>query len=182
MAVKPDRVAGLSEGEQFVKAKDTIGWILSNSPQTSRELYRKLVKKGYSPEVAETAIVWAREYGFIDDVSYAEMFIREYVFRVGKSVSWAKNRLRAKGVENTDVDEALERLDVDGVFGVEAERERALTAGRVAMRRIGQAGDEAARQRKFFSRLARLGYSYDICVFVWKTLSGESGGTNYYDG
>lgn len=171
--MKPEKIQELPAEEQFMKAKDTVGWILSNSPQTASELTRKLVRKGYVQEVADAAVAWAHEYGFVDDTAYAELFLKEYVLRIGKSSSWAKTKLRMKGVSDDDVEEAMYRLESDGELTADAEHARAVQAGETVWRRIPASDTSEARKRKFFSRLARMGYSYSACANVWRELSSQ---------
>lgn len=52
--------------------------LLSFRPHSQKELCDKLLRKGISPEAADSAIEWLAEHGYLDDGGYASAVVRHY--------------------------------------------------------------------------------------------------------
>ena len=83
--------------------------------RTEKQLREYLKEKGYLEESIDDAIDKLSEYGYIDDLLFAESFIRTYMNRKGRVK--LKFELASKGVAAEVIDEALDKLlDEDETF------------------------------------------------------------------
>jgi len=100
----------VSENE-FEKAAAAGIRLVSRRMRTASEIKSALLKKGFSVDAADNAVGKMREYGYLDDKRYAELFV-EY-----KSKSGGRRKLqfdmRMKGLSNTDIEESLSGLSTD---------------------------------------------------------------------
>lgn len=91
----------------FEKATDYLGGRM----QTAKELYDKLIKKGYEKEAVEGAISKLKEYKYIDDEEYVNEFVRQ---NSQLSKKMLESKLFSKGVDKGTVTRCLAALDDDG--------------------------------------------------------------------
>ena len=95
----------------FEKASD----YLSVRMHTKKELFEKLLKKGYEKEVIAEAIKKLEEYHFVDD----ELMAKEFVSQNSKySKRMLENKLRAKGVFSDIVEDAISERSDDEEFAL----------------------------------------------------------------
>ena len=95
-----DLVISSEKRRAFEKLVDLI----SRKEYSEREIKDKLIKKGYNIKGIELATNMAKEYGYIDDFSYAKTFVANCG---KKSLREIKNKLFLKGVNKETIDEAL---------------------------------------------------------------------------
>ncbi len=119
------------------------------SPNSYRGLFRKVLQKGFSREVAEKAIEIVREKGFVDEESIAtrraEMLVKKLW---GRSRIFAK--LREDGFGDEGMSAASEYLsEIDfSEFCADAIRKK-----------YGEMPCDRREREKIYAALARLGYS-----------------------
>lgn len=63
--------------------------LLSFKDRTENEIRKKLSEKGFGEEEVEEVIVFLKEYGYVNDLRYAEKFISDAV----KIKKWGHNRI-----------------------------------------------------------------------------------------
>ncbi|MEK9597993.1 MAG: regulatory protein RecX, partial [Alphaproteobacteria bacterium] len=120
-------------------------------------------------EIQET-VNWCREYGFVNDAGYALMKVKSGRAK-GYSAKQIKQKLAQAGISSQQVLEAFSKVGDTS----DTEFQAALTMAR--KKRIGPYArtpiiDHEERTRQM-ARLARAGYSYEICKNVFDYL-GES--------
>ncbi|MDO3386596.1 regulatory protein RecX [Gilvimarinus sp. SDUM040013] len=76
------------------------------------ELKTKLTAKFGDVALAEDAVEWLQELGYLDDKRFTEAFVRSSVAR-GRGPIRITQELRQKGVDATLVEQAIAELDVD---------------------------------------------------------------------
>lgn len=137
----------LSETKQaFEKASDYLGTRM----HSKKELFDKLIKKGYDKTVASKAIEELEEYHYVDD----ELFAREFVSQNRKlSKRMIENKLLSKGVSSSIIKEALSNIDDGGE--IELCREMALK-----YKRSKDITKENGKE-KMFASLLRKGFSFE---------------------
>lgn len=81
---------------------------LSKALKTERQMKDYLFGKGYGNAVVFFVIDRLKEYGYIDDLSYAQSFIRTYMDK--KGVKLLSYELKLKGVDGDVISTALEML------------------------------------------------------------------------
>ena len=130
----------------FEKASD----YLSVRMHTKKELFEKLLKKGYQTEVISKAIEKLEEYHFVDD----GMMAKEYILQNSKySKRMLENKLRAKGVSNEIVKDTIsERSEEEEFLLCKCHAEKYVNSRDMQK--------EGAVQ-KMVASLLRKGFSYD---------------------
>lgn len=128
--------------------------ILSYGQNSKKQIYIKLMKKGYDEEDVIDAIEFCEEKGFINDKLFAESFIRDRTNLKNYGSMRIRYELISKGISKDIIEEVL-NLDFQDEF------DRALN---LAKKRIKQYKDDDknAVYRKLGGFLYRRGYSYEI--------------------
>lgn len=139
--------------------------ILSYSQNTRKDLYTKLMKKGYDEEFVLKAIEYCEERNYINDKLYAESFIKDKVNLSKYGSKKIRYDLIAKGVDKEIVDEVLD-LDPEDEF------ERALELAKKRVRSYKN-DDKNAIYRKLGGYLQRRGYGYDIVSKVLRVILND---------
>ena len=81
---------------------------LEKTFRTEKQLKDYLREKGFLEESIEKAISKLKEYGYIDDLVYAENYVKTYISKKGSKK--IKFELLTKGVDREIVDEALNKI------------------------------------------------------------------------
>lgn len=144
------------------KAFDYACAYVGKHPSTAKAVKEKLYDKGYGKAVVEHVLFKLKDYGFVDDRSFA----LEY-FEAKKSTCGTKKiamKLREKGVSEEDIAAIYEQED---------KGEMLKAALRVTMR---HKGDKIADE-KYLAKLHRFlmsrGYDYDIISKCISYAKGE---------
>lgn len=104
--------------------KDALS-ILSYAEQGSKQLYEKLLKRGYEPEISRACLTWVCNEHYVDDRRYVAMLLRSHMVRRGqgpdriKAIAWPRiglfedpNTILADGLVSMteeDMQEAIRR-------------------------------------------------------------------------
>lgn len=139
---------------------------LSASGRSRAELRDDLLERGIPEAVADANLDRFIELGFIDDVAFAEGWVRSRHRSRGLARSVIRRELQSKGVEEDVIDEALEAVDDDG------ERARAKELALVRLRSMDRL-DDAAKTRRLVGVLARRGYSGAVALSIAREVVGE---------
>ncbi|MDO8589131.1 MAG: regulatory protein RecX [Armatimonadota bacterium] len=164
--VSEERLARMLRAETVQRARLAALTLLSYRPRSANEISRRLMLKGYAPDVVDEALEALSQVDLIND----ERFSRDWVASrleqkpMGKvRIAW---ELRQKGVAQDLVEQAVE--------GVDSETEYELALG-LAQRKIRHFGggvsvDERHRLAQF---LRRRGFSWDVTNRVLGELLSE---------
>ena len=161
LVIDEKRLQSIIEESEIASAFANGLDIVSISNKTTKELKQKLILKGFSEKVVESAILKLKEYKYVDDLAYAKSFIKTYK---GKSKREIENRLRLKGISNDDLTEVL------GLLTEESEFDGGMDYARKYMHR--KVFDEKTKNN-LFAGLARKGYSLDIIYSVINEINKE---------
>ena len=116
--------------------------------RTEAELRKKLLEREYSEEETEAAIQYVKSYGYLNDRAYAEQYVLSR--SAGKGRAALKRDLRAKGLEEGQIEEALAGLPEDDTETIlDLIRKRAGEPHKM----------EDKEYRRLFGFLARRGFS-----------------------
>ena len=99
--------------------------ILALRDHSRAEMKQKLVGRGHEERVVEVLLGRLEDAGLLDDVRFAEQFVRAQREGKGRSVSAIARALREKGVSDDDARAALDDVGDDFPFALEAARKKA---------------------------------------------------------
>lgn len=163
------RLARLARGADDEAAYRTALRALERRPFGARDLQRRLVLKGHSPEAAGAAVTRATAAGLVDDTRFALHFIQTRAAR-GRGPLRLRRDLGALGVDRAVVERALTEA-----FG--PAEETAPRAEELARRRLAQLRGlpPAAVRRRLLAYLARRGFAGDPVRRLVDQLVGKGG-------
>ncbi len=142
--------------DRLGKARGEALRILARREYTRRELYRKLVQRGYPEDVAEDVLDEMERAGYVDDEEYARRFRETHG-------EWGCRRIRHELVRR-GIDEAV--LEKIIVYDEKDEQQRAMNLIRSWMPGL------TARQLE--GRLVRRGFREDLARRLVRKACGES--------
>lgn len=119
--------------------------------RTEKEIRQKLKDREYVPDEIDEAVVFLKEYHYVDDAEYARRYI--HICSSKKSMRQIRAALERKGVDRNLIAEGLEEEPVDEEAQVR----------RLLLKKGYQPGQrmEADCYRKLTGALCRKGFSYD---------------------
>ena len=115
--------------------------LLARREHTREELRRKLLDKGYAPEIVEPVIEKLAGKRLVSDDRYISSFVHAHSRR-GHGPTRIRAELRQRGIEATRVEEEFERAGVDWVA----------LAAQVRRRKFGAAAPKSLTERAKQSR------------------------------
>ena len=132
---------------------------LTASPKTRGQLATVLRRRGVDDTVATAVLARLADVALVDDAAYSQNYVRTRHASSGKTGRALGQELRAKGVADDVVSEALAGLDPES----ELATARALVAKKLpSTRRL----DVEARTRRLVGMLARKGYAGGLALRV----------------
>lgn len=99
----------IAEEDNYIKCKGDALRFIERSYKTERQVYDKLLTKGYDNKTIEKVIDFLTEYKFIDDCKFGDIYIDERLKREGRNK--IKYSLIKKGISESIVDEKLSNID-----------------------------------------------------------------------
>jgi len=146
------------------KAAEKAAAYVNIKPRTELQVKIYLRGKGYEDDVIDEVVDQFKEYHYIDDLQYAEMYFR-YAFEKGRGVPRIRRELAEKGVASELIDMAYEELE-----DVPDQTEMAMEIAETVIKGIDiEELDRDAKQRlkaKIGRRLQSRGFSLDIVYKV----------------
>ena len=135
------------------RAFDYGAYILGLHDRSEKELYEKLLKKGYTPEESASAMAKLANYGYIDDARYARHYAEQKLHSYGKRK--VEYDLLHKGVSAEIVAEVLEELVDEEIMVDEIKT--------VMQKKLkGSIPEDRAQLKKLFDSFARKSYEYEL--------------------
>lgn len=95
------------------KARNTVAGLLLNKMYTCREIYDRLLRKGFEKELAEQVVAEFVQAGYLDDSRYAQMYVEDEARLAAKGKFRIRQELMRKGVASSIIDEAIEEAEID---------------------------------------------------------------------
>ena len=167
--VVDDRLAAhLREATELTSAYDRALNLLAFRARSSRELHRRLVQKGTTPERAEQVIAKLREVGLIDDADFARQLTRSKLAG-GSSRRRVHQELFKRGVSRDVAHAAVDEVVADEGLSDETSIER---VARKKWRTLAEL-DPPTRRRRLYGFLARRGFDSDDVSRIVRLLEGE---------
>jgi regulatory protein len=139
---------------------------LSAAPRTRQQLALELKKRGVAEEVSERVLDRYVEFGYIDDSTFAQEWVRARHDARGSSRWLLQRELRERGVSQGDQDAALAQISP------EDEWRRARELAERKLRSLSRF-DRQTQMRRLQGLLARRGYPPGVCMGVVREIFGE---------
>jgi regulatory protein len=133
---------------------------ISYRPRSSKEIHDKLVRKGFTRELAIEVIDRLKELDLLDDLQFARMFVRDKLRGKPMGRAMLRRKLLEKGIAFTMTERVLKEYVSD-----ENEQDAAHTLAARKMRTSRarfSALDPSAKQKKLVEYLLSRGFSQDI--------------------
>lgn len=145
------------------QAKSLCLRLLTARARTRAELAGQLAKRGYPDDVSARVLDRLAAAKLIDDVDFAEQWVRSRREHAGKGRKALAVELRTKGVAEDVIAGALEGIDAA------AERDRAEQLVHAKLRRETLGDDDLKVTRRLVAMLARRGYNPSMAYDVVST-------------
>lgn len=175
MQIDIEKVKEIVIADEFKKCKNTALRIIERNYKTEKEVYDKLIEKGYEEQTAIKSIDFLKEYNYIDDIRYANMYIRDRLRTQGKNK--IKYALIQKGIdENTLIDvfsELDNSLEMDVAMNLAKKRYDNLKKRETDKYKLSQ---------KLYRFLVGKGYGFDLVSQVVKKITNDDLEEEYYEG
>lgn len=173
MQIDLDKIKDILLEDEIKKCKNTALRIIERSYKSEKEVYDKLIEKGYNEEISEIAIDFLKKYSYIDDERFAGMYIRDRLRTQGKNK--IKYELLRKGISDELIKNSLmENSDRD------AELEIAFS---IAKRRYDvlakRETDKYKLSQKLYRFLVSKGYEFDLVSSIVKKITNDE--EEYYE-
>ncbi len=168
-AVAPATVAGIERRAEVFAARAAALRILAYRALPSREIQRRLVRKGHAPAVAGEAVGALVDGGLIDDEEFARHFARTRARRFRYGPARLARDLQRLGIGEREAQRAVTgALAEDGVDPVELLREAAARKLRSL-----EGLDPRTRRQRLKTYLLRRGFAAtDVIEVVKAALAG----------
>jgi regulatory protein len=152
-----------SEVSREEQARNLCLRLLTARARTRSELEGQLAKRGYPDDVNARVLDRLAQVGLIDDVDFAEQWVRSRRLNAGKGKRALAAELRTKGVDNDVITAVLADIDA----GAERERAEQLVRDKLRREKLGE-DDDTKVARRLVGMLARRGYSQTMAYDVVK--------------
>ena len=162
MTFCPPQSTSETEPKREEQARDVCLRLLTVRARSRAELEAQLTKRGYPDDVSARVLDRMVEVGLIDDVAFAEQWVRERRTNAGKGKRALAAELRTKGVDPEVIAETLDSVDA-GEWRMRAEE---LVATKLRRENLD---DETKVTRRLVAMLARRGYNQGMAFDVVST-------------
>ncbi|MFA5039552.1 MAG: regulatory protein RecX [Candidatus Omnitrophota bacterium] len=133
-----------SEKKDTARAKAYALRLLKYRQKSEQEIRRKLLEKGYGPDVIEETIVFLKKTGLVDDRLFARLWVESRIKRPLGRLR-LKRELKEKGIAPAWIDEAFsgisgdydEKETIRGIIRLKRTKMRELDAEKMKARLFG---------------------------------------------
>lgn len=160
---------GLIEEDNYLYAKSKALTFIEKTFKTENEIEVKLQKYNFNDKIIRRVIEFLRDYKFVDDSKYAEVYIKEKAKKYGKSK--IRYALKRKGIKDNIIDEKLNEYHDNDEAYVEGMRKMAIKKYN-SLIRVEE--DKFKIKRKVSSYLLGRGYSWNEIGEVLKEIFVEN--------
>jgi regulatory protein len=161
--VNPEVIEEAVRKHQPQAAANDAGRFLEKAEHTAAQLRDYLLRRGYEPGTADAVVTWASEYGYIDDVRYANLYVKSHTDRSPMGVRRMEAELRRRGVPGGTADRVLADMDDEDLFD---------TLVCEVRKKYGSLDRDTA-WRRGAAWLARRGFDSSLAYRVMKEAAGE---------
>ena len=134
---------------------------LEARPRSTAEVRRRLVTRGYRPDLVEGCLERLLDIGILDDGAFARTWVESRDRARPRGERALRAELRGKGIDRHVVDDVLEVRDSEQPDADAAAARRVLERHAGALARVA---DPRARRQRAYALLARSGFDSDTAV------------------
>ena len=145
----------LFHDEELSNAKKYVYTILARRMYSTNEIRKKLKEQGYTDEIIDNVISMMEGYGYLNDKTFAEEWIRSRAHNNPKGKIVLKRELTQKGIEGDIIEEAFSQS-----FDESQQSEIALDMARRQSRSYRN-DDPISARRKLQGYLIRRGFDFE---------------------
>lgn len=170
--LEKNKIINITETEEivkednFIKAKNSALKVIEKTYKTEKEMREKLIEKGYDEDIIKRVVAFLKEYSFIDDLKYAQMYVKDKIGTKGKSK--IKFELSRKGISEDILYSILDNSTE------EKEYQGARTA---ALKKYNLIIKSESDRNKIYQKLTRFlisrGYAYDVVKEIIRNILKE---------
>ena len=157
--ISPDELSEIQLESEKNTALDKALTHISASKKTEKQVRDFLSGKGYLPAVCDYVIEKMRGYGFVDDSDYAKDYVQFSASKKGGRL--IKMELKAKGVDEAEIDAALCGLDSE---------EQAQAARRIVEKYMRGKTADRETLAKAYRHVMSKGFDYDTAKWALRSL------------
>lgn len=107
--IELEKMMEIVEEDNYLKCKDCALKIIERSYKTEKEMYNKLILKGYDEKIVSRVIAFLISFNFLNDENYAALYIKDRIKVEGKSK--IKYSLLRKGIDEHIIEKKLQEID-----------------------------------------------------------------------
>lgn len=150
----------LSEHDKLLnRCKERSLYLIEHSLKTESRLRDKLKQSGrYGDDIIDETIEFLKQYGYVDDLKFAELLIKQYSGI--KSMREIEQKLYQRGVDQNCIKEAMAGFREDEELSHDSEMRAVRAAIRKKCKDVSALDTDS--KRKLYVSLIRKGYSYSI--------------------
>ncbi|AGK97984.1 recombination regulator RecX [Clostridium pasteurianum] len=163
MDIDKDYLEKIIDEENYIKCKNDALKAIERSYKTEKEISTKLVQKEHSEKNINKAIEFLRQYKFVDDYRYVDLYLKEKMKKQGKKK--IKYELLKKGIEENIINDKLGSISNESeVFNMD------ILARKKYSILIKSEDNSFKIYSKLFNYLSRLGYNNSMIKDVIKNI------------
>lgn len=141
--------------DNYIKAKRDALRTMERSFKTEKQIYNKLMEKGYEERIIEKVMLFLENYNFVDDKKYVDAYVKDKIGTQGRDKIYYS--LAGKGVDSETIKQKLESVDEEVEF--EGAKKLAIKKYNTLVKREN---DTKKISQKLNVFLASKGYSWEI--------------------
>lgn len=154
-AMEKEHLEDIVNEDNYIKGKNTSLHFLEKSFKSAKQVEDKLSAKEFDVKIIDRVMEFLKQYGFVDDKRFVELFIKEKIKSTGKNK--IKFTLLKKGLPEELIKEELNKITS------EQQVETALKLGEKRIRILSKSENDTKKlYKKTTDYLFRNGYDFEI--------------------
>ncbi|SHF08286.1 recombination regulator RecX [Clostridium fallax] len=154
--IELSKIESIVKEDNFIKCKNSALRVIEKAHKTEKEIIDKLILKGFDKNSIEKTIKFLKEYNFINDNKFVEIFVKDKIKNQGRKK--IKYSLLKKGVSEDLIEDKINNIDSN----VEETSAYSLCLKKYN-NLIKREEDKYKLYQKLYRFLASKGYSYS-CI------------------
>ncbi|MCQ2382115.1 MAG: RecX family transcriptional regulator [Clostridia bacterium] len=126
-----------------------VAYVLT-MPKTEKQVRQWYLRKTNDQTLIESDIAWLKEYNFINDANYAQMYVEAKKNKMG--IGMIRNKLRLNGIESSLIETAIIEIDNQHDFALNC-----------VVKYMRTKDKTPENKSKLFRYLVGKGIGYDLC-------------------